>query len=94
MKVHDELFNVTERALIFKPMYKVTASNIETQKKAIFLIDGINGEIISNRKERLNLPTKEAFKEIGSKLYILSKNKAEKIYNFLKKTRNNITPKK
>jgi len=94
LKVHDELFSVTERALIFKPMYKVTASDIKTQKKATFLIDGINGKIISNRKERLNLPTKETFKEMGSKLYNLSKNKAEKFYNFLKKTKNNITIKK
>jgi len=94
LKVHDELFNITERSLIFKPMYKVTASDIDTKKKATFLIDGINGNIISKRKEKLNLPTKEAFKEMSSRMYILSKNKAEKFYNFLKKTKNKSTIKK
>jgi len=94
LKVHDELFNVTERSLIFKPMYKVTASHIGNQKKATFIIDGINGNIISNKKERLNLRTKEAFRNMNSRLYILSKDKAEKVYNLLKMARSKITNKK
>jgi len=85
-KIHNELFKVTERALVFKPMYKVITTHTKTQKKATFQIDGVNGKITSDRKEKLNLPTKQGLKEIGSKLYSKSKNKAEKFYNFLKKT--------
>ena len=49
-KIHNELFKVTERALVFKPMYKVTATHTKTQKKVTFQIDGVNGKIVSDRK--------------------------------------------
>ena len=34
LKIYSEIFKVTERALIFKPMYKVRASHTKTQKKS------------------------------------------------------------
>lgn len=86
LKIHNELFKVTERALVFKPMYKVIATHNKTQKKVTFQIDGVNGKIVSNQKEKLNLPTKEDIKEIGLTLYFTLKSKAKKIYNSLKKT--------
>ena len=49
LKIYDEAFKVTERAIIFKPMYKVCVSHIKTKKKATFLIDGSNGKIQSNQ---------------------------------------------
>jgi hypothetical protein len=84
LELHDEIFRVTERALIFKPMYKVIVSHTKTQKKATFLIDGGNGKITFNQKEKLKPPTK-VLKETGLELYTILKKYAKKSYNFLKK---------
>jgi hypothetical protein len=42
--IHDELFNVSERAIIYKPMYSVTVKNLKKNKKATLTIDGITGK--------------------------------------------------
>ncbi|MEJ2280565.1 MAG: hypothetical protein P8X97_01385 [Candidatus Bathyarchaeota archaeon] len=87
--IHKELFSVTERALVFKPMYKVTATHIKKQKKVTFQIDGVNGKISSDQNEKLTLATKEGLSEIGSKIFSILKNQSKKVYNFVKKTGNN-----
>jgi hypothetical protein len=85
LKIYSEVFKVTERALIFKPMYKVSASHTKTQRKVTFLIDGGNGRITVNQKEEPNTPIK-VLKDIASEIYTISKEKAQKIYDILKKT--------
>lgn len=42
--VHDELFKVSDRALIYKPMYKVTVKNLKTKKEIAIIIDAITGK--------------------------------------------------
>jgi hypothetical protein len=84
LKIYSEIFKVTERALIFKPMYKVRTSHTKTQKKVTFLIDGGNGKITLNQKEEPNTSIKVP-KDIVSEVYTMSKDKAQKIYDILKK---------
>ena len=60
-------------------------ATLRLKKKVTFLIDGGNGKITLNQKEEPNPPIK-VLKEIVSELYTISKDKAEKIYDFLKKT--------
>lgn len=43
--VHKELFTVSERVLIYKPMYKITFQNIETGENAMITIDAVTGQI-------------------------------------------------
>ena len=80
LKIYDEAFKVTERAIIFKPMYKVCVSNIKTKKKATFLIDGSNGKIQSNQTRKLK-PSTKALKDITTEAYAILKIETEKINN-------------
>ena len=41
--VHKELFMVSERAVIYKPMYKLTFQNIKTGEEATVIIDAVTG---------------------------------------------------
>jgi len=42
--IHDELFNVSERAIIYKPMYGVVVNNLKKKEKATLTIDAITGD--------------------------------------------------
>lgn len=42
--IHNELFKVSERAVIYKPMYEVTVRNFKTKKEATLTIDAITGK--------------------------------------------------
>ena len=42
--IHKELFTVSERAVIYKPMYKITFQNIKTGKEATVMIDAVTGQ--------------------------------------------------
>lgn len=44
LSIHKELFTIFDRALIFKPMYRITFVNIKTKKEAILQIDAITGK--------------------------------------------------
>ena len=44
LKIHNELFTVSERAVIYKPMYNVTVQNLKTKKEAVMIIDAITGK--------------------------------------------------
>ena len=91
-KIHHELFSVTERALVFKPMYKITATHSKTKKEVTFQIDGVNGKIVSITNKKIHLQMKSDLKEIGSKIYLSSKNNTKKLYTFLKKTEKRLNP--
>jgi hypothetical protein len=64
--IHKELFNVSERAIIYKPMYKVTVRNVKTKKEIAMIIDAITGKTTSvmqhtptpQKKETAREPTK------------------------------------
>ena len=82
-KIHNETLTVTERALVFKPMYKITATHTKTQKKVTFKIDGVNGKIVVEGKGKINLQGKKDLKEIGLKIHSTTKAKIQKFINFL-----------
>jgi hypothetical protein len=44
--VDNEIFNVTEYALIYNPIYKITFSNVKTKEEKTVSIDGVSAEII------------------------------------------------
>lgn len=84
LKIFNESFKVTERAIIFKPMYKVCVNHIKTKKKLTFLIDGSNGKIKLNQIRKLK-PSTKALKEIATEVYALMKKKTEIINNKFRK---------
>jgi hypothetical protein len=63
LSIHQELFNVFDRALIYKPMYKVTFKNIKTKKEATLLIDAITGKTKAGLKQAAVPPEQEPVKE-------------------------------
>ena len=64
--IHNELFKISERAVIYKPMYKVAVRNVKTQKETTMTIDAISGKTASvmqqtpapQKKETTREPTK------------------------------------
>ncbi len=44
--INNELFQVTEHAIIYSPVYKITFRNIKTKEEKSVSIDGITAEII------------------------------------------------
>ena len=60
--IHNELFKVSERAVIFKPMYEVTVRNFKTEKEATLTIDAISGETRQDMKQTPVPYKKEASK--------------------------------
>jgi hypothetical protein len=52
--IHSELFKVTERALIYKPMYKVTFLNIKSKKRISIEIDAITGKTQIEKKKEIH----------------------------------------
>jgi hypothetical protein len=42
--VHNELFKVSDRATIYKPMYQVTIKNIKSEKEITIMFDAITGK--------------------------------------------------
>ena len=84
--IHKERFNVSERALVFKPMYRVTATHNKTQKKVTFVIDGVNGKIFSENKEKTSGVPTEGFKKIGLNIVSSIKNQTQKVYSLIKKS--------
>lgn len=61
--IHDELFNVSERALIYKPMYSIIVKNLKTNEKATLTIDAITG----NSKSQIHKPSVAPKKESAKK---------------------------
>ena len=44
LTIHHELFEIAERAEIYKPMYKVVVKNFKSQKELVLVIDAITGK--------------------------------------------------
>ncbi|MBT8172369.1 hypothetical protein KJN74_05820 [Candidatus Bathyarchaeota archaeon] len=89
-KIHNETLKINERALVFKPMYNITATHTKTQKEVTFQIDGVNGKIVSERKGKMNFQGKKNIKEIGLKIYSTSKAKTQQLFNYLKKSQKRV----
>ncbi|KON31918.1 hypothetical protein AC477_03650 [miscellaneous Crenarchaeota group-1 archaeon SG8-32-1] len=73
LTIHHELFKVSERAEIYKPMYTVVVHNDKTQKEIVLIIDAITGKTTSIKPKSLNPIKKEANKEKG-KSFLSHKN--------------------
>ncbi len=63
LSIHKELFSVFDRALIYKPMYKVTVKNIKTKKEATIIMDAITGKTKVGLKQAAAPLEKETVKE-------------------------------
>ena len=63
LSIHKELFNVSERAVIYKPMYKVAVHNIKTKKETTLLIDAITGKTKSGMQQTPAPKKKEPVRE-------------------------------
>ena len=63
LTIHHELFKVSERAEIYKPMYKVVVQNVKTQKEIMFMIDAITGKTTSVNPLTPSPPKKELTKK-------------------------------
>jgi len=53
-EVIREIFEVSERALIYCPMYQLTCRNVKTGKEAIAKIDGTTGKTIFCKSDKAN----------------------------------------
>jgi hypothetical protein len=46
-KIEDELFHISEHAVIYSPIYEITFRNIMTDEEKLIKIDGVTAKIIS-----------------------------------------------
>jgi len=46
-KIEDELFQVSEHAVIYSPIYEITFLNVRTSEKKLVKIDGVTAKIIT-----------------------------------------------
>ena len=46
-KIEDELFQVSEHAMIYSPVYEITFRNVGTGEEKLIKIDGVTAKIIS-----------------------------------------------
>ena len=63
LRIHNELFTVSERAVIYKPMYKVIVQNLKTKKENAIIIDAITGNAKSGIQQASSPREKEPAKE-------------------------------
>ena len=89
--IHNELFNISECDLIYKPIYKVTFRNVKRRKEATMIIDAITGKTKStqhtsamHKKKTAKEPKKQPQSE---------KTNGDKITNPPTKTENKLKPK-
>jgi hypothetical protein len=84
LNIHKELFTIFDRALIFKPMYRVSFVNTKTKKEAMLQIDAITGKTkigdrpaLAHEKETVKESEKLASREETplSKLFSLPEEK-------------------
>jgi hypothetical protein len=72
--IHNELFKVSEHAVIYKPMYNIIVRNIKTQKEISVMIDAITGRTMSTvphtpapqKKETTRKPAKTAADKVST----------------------------
>jgi hypothetical protein len=46
-EIKDELFQVSEHAVIYSPVYEITFKNSKTEEERVVKIDGVTAKIIS-----------------------------------------------
>ena len=74
LMIHNELFNVSERAVIYKPMYKVIVQNLKTKKENAIIIDAITGNAKSGIQQASSPREKEPPKSIQKNHQLKLKN--------------------
>jgi hypothetical protein len=90
--IHNELFKVSERALIYKPMYKVTVRNVKTQKEIAMIIDAITGKTASVMQQTPARREKETTRE-PTKPSSSAKTAVDNVSSPVKKTENKVESK-
>jgi hypothetical protein len=64
LSVYHEMFEVSERVLVYKPMYKAKLQNIKTQKSITLVIDAITGKTASVSKQKSTSTKKKTVKKL------------------------------
>lgn len=82
LTVHNEMFKVSERALIYKPMYRVTCQNTKTKKVVTMSVDAITGKTSTDTKPTV-MPKQKPIKKHTTST---AKNVTDKNYSPDKKT--------
>jgi len=90
--IHNELFKVSERAVIYKPMYKVTVRNVKTKKETTMIIDAITGKTMSAIQQTPARREKETVRE-PAKPSSSAKTAVDKVSSPVKKTENKVKSK-
>ena len=90
--IHNELFKVSERAVIYKPMYKVTVRNVKTKKETTMIIDAITGKTTSAIQQTPAPQEKETARE-PTKPSSSAKTAVDKVSSPVKKTENKVESK-
>jgi hypothetical protein len=90
--IHQELFKVSERAIIYKPMYNVTVRNDKTKKETTLVIDAITGKTTSAMQHTSAPQKKETAKE-PAKQPPSAKTAVDKVSSPVKKPENKVEPK-
>ena len=90
--IHNELFKVSERALIYKPMYKITVRNVKTQKETTMIIDAITGKTTSGMQQTPAPRKKETIRK-PKKPSSSAKTAVDNVSSHVKKTENKVESK-
>ena len=48
-EIEDELFHISEHAVIYTPLYEITFRNVRTSEERVVKIDGVSAKIISEK---------------------------------------------
>jgi len=48
-EIEEELFNISEHAVIYSPLYEITFRNVRTGEEKVVKIDGVSAKIISEK---------------------------------------------
>ena len=46
-KIHNEIFQISEHAVIYSPIYEIVFRNIRTNEEKLIRIDGVTAKILS-----------------------------------------------
>ena len=48
-EIEEELFNISEHAVIYSPLYEITFRNVRTGEERVIKIDGVSAKILSEK---------------------------------------------
>ena len=92
LTIHHELFKVSERAEIYKPMYKVVVQNVKTQKEIVLVIDAITGKTTSVMPQT-PVPPKKGVAQEPAKPSMSAKTEGAQVYRPETATDSKLEPK-